>query len=179
MTDALALRGIELAGRSLRRAYADGADVDAREDMALAALLSGICLTNAGLGAVHGFAAPLGANFPAPHGTVCAALLPHVMAANIAALRAQSLKHPVLSRYAEIGRALCRQSGRDELAMEAGANEAASLVAELHIPPLREFGLTQARVPEMVALARKASSMRYNPVVLSDDVLANVLGRAI
>src|SRR5678809_546640 len=118
MTDVLVMKGIGLAARSLRRAVENGADLDAREDMALAALLSGITLTNAGLGAVHGFAAPLGANFPVPHGTVCAALLPHVMAANIAALRAQSLQHPVLARYAEVGRALCRQSGRDDLAME-------------------------------------------------------------
>src|SRR5690242_13186458 len=86
MTDPMALHGVALAGRSLRRAFENGQDLDAREDMALAALLSGIALTNAGLGAVHGFAAPLGANFPAPHGTVCAALLPHVIAANVAAL---------------------------------------------------------------------------------------------
>ena len=179
ITDALAMKGIELAVRSLRRAVADGADVDAREDMALAALLSGITLTNAGLGAVHGFAAPLGANFPVPHGTVCAALLPHVMAANIAALRTQSLKHPVLARYADVGRALCRQSGRDDLATEAGVNEIAAMVADLRIPRLREFGVTPTRVPEMVALARKSSSMRYNPVVLSDDALAEALSRAI
>lgn len=88
ITDALALEGIVRAGRSLERAYRDGSDMDAREDMAMAALLSGITLTSAGLGAVHGFAAPLGANFPVPHGTVCAALLPHVIRENVAALRA-------------------------------------------------------------------------------------------
>ncbi len=106
MTDALALQGISLAGRSLRRAVEEGTNLDAREDMALAALLSGITLTNAGLGAVHGFAAPLGANFPVPHGTVCAALLPHVMSANVDALRAVAADHPTLRRYAAVGRTL-------------------------------------------------------------------------
>ena len=118
MTDPLALQGVTLAARSLRRAFEDGHDLDAREDMALAALLSGIALTNAGLGAVHGFAAPLGANFPAPHGAVCAALLPHVIAANIAALRAESHDHPTLARYATVGRVL---AGRPDLASNAAA----------------------------------------------------------
>ena len=180
ITDALALKGIELAARSLRRAVTDGRDLDAREDMALAALLSGITLTNAGLGAVHGFAAPLGANFPMPHGTVCAALLPHVMRANVAALRAESLKHPVLGRYANIGRLLCQgPPGRDELAIDAGCGAAETLMKDLGIPRLGTFGLTAERVPEMVALARKASSMRYNPVALSDEALAKILSAAI
>ena len=179
MTDALAMQGIALAARSLRKAYEDGTHLAAREDMALAALLSGITLTNAGLGAVHGFAAPLGANFPVPHGVVCAALLPHVMSANIAALRAESVKHPVLARYAEVGRALCQGGDRDERAIEAGVGAAAALVKELSIPPLRKFGVTPGRASEMVALARKSSSMRYNPVVLSDDALAGALTAAI
>ena len=104
MTDALAMQGVKAAARSLERAVKNGHDIAARSDMALAALLSGIALTNAGLGAVHGFAAPLGANFPAPHGTICAALLPHVIAANVEALRAESSDHPALLRYADVGR---------------------------------------------------------------------------
>jgi alcohol dehydrogenase class IV len=179
VTDVLAIKGIELAARSLRRAVIDGGDLNAREDMALAALWSGITLTNAGLGAVHGFAAPLGANFPVPHGTVCAALLPHVMAANVATMRAQAPGHPVLARYADIGRIVGDHPGPDEPAMEAGIDAVAALVADLNIPSLRQFGLTPAQVPEMVALARKSSSMRYNPVVLSDDALAETLTRAI
>jgi alcohol dehydrogenase class IV len=175
VTDALALRGIELAGRSLLRAYRDGRDVAAREDMALAAYLSGVTLTNAGLGAVHGFAAPLGANYPVPHGTVCAALLPHVIAAN---LRAGS--GDLWERYAAVGRIVV---GNDTLATYGAAGEcvrfAAGMVKELRIPPLAAFGLTEADVPEMVGLARKASSMRFNPVALSDDALAAVLRAGI
>jgi alcohol dehydrogenase class IV len=180
MTDALALQGITLAGRSLPRAYRDGRDLDAREDMALAALLSGITLTNAGLGAVHGFAAPLGANYPAPHGAICAVLLPGVMAANVEALRRQSPAHPTLARYAAVGRIMAGDpSLPDGGAIEAAAAGAARLVRDLDIPRLGRFGLEPAGVPEMVALARKASSMRFNPVTLSDAVLGDILAGAI
>jgi alcohol dehydrogenase class IV len=109
ITDALALRGIHLAARSLRRAYASGTDLAAREDMAMAALISGITLTSAGLGAVHGFAAPLGANFPVPHGIVCAALLPHVIRANREALERAEGREFSLARYREIEKS-CRTS---------------------------------------------------------------------
>ena len=148
--------------------------------MALAALLSGITLSNVGLGAVHGFAAPLGANLPVPHGTVCAALLPHVMAANVEALMADSPAHPWLERYATIGRAL---TGQDHLpgtlAIDAGLRHVFDLVDRLRIPRLRDFGLTPERIPELVSLARQASSMRYNPVALSDESLCDILEKAM
>src|SRR5204863_9576690 len=97
MTDAIAIKGVELAGRFLKRAYNNGHDLEAREGMAQAALFSGIALTNAGLGAVHGFAAPLGANFPIPHGVICGVLLPHVIRAN---------RGHGVTKYADIDRAL-------------------------------------------------------------------------
>lgn len=180
MTDALALQGIPLAARSLRRAYADGADLDAREDMALAALLSGIALTNAGLGAVHGFAAPLGANFPVPHGVVCAALLSHVIAANVSALREQSPGHATLGRYSTAGRALTGDAGMsDSDAVDRLIAATAALARDLNIPRLGNFGLTREAIPEMVALARKSSSMRCNPVMLPDAVLGAILQRSL
>ena len=180
LTDPLALRGVVLAARSLRRAVADGRDLDAREEMALAALFSGIALTNAGLGAVHGLAAPLGANFPVPHGVVCAALLPHVVAANIAALRSAGGDHPTLRRYAEVGRALAGSAViSDDVALEACAAIPASMAKTLNIPALLAYGITNAHVITMVDLARKASSMRYNPIVLADDALAAVLSAGI
>ncbi len=182
MTDILALRGIHLAARNLPRAFHDGNDVDAREAMAMAALFSGMTLTSAGLGAVHGFASPLGANFPAPHGTICAALLPHLIAANIRALRElpREAGGPVLERYADIGREFPGlESAADVAAIDACMDFTANLLKELHIPPLSQFGMTNADVPEMVALARKASSMRFNPVVLSDADLSRALTDAI
>lgn len=180
VTDALAMAGISRAVGALPRAFAGGDDLDAREDMATAALLSGITLTNAGLGAVHGFAAPLGANFSVPHGTVCAALLPHVMEANVRALTELSDDHPVLSRYAAIGRVLTGKSDlADPEAVEAGIRHVGDLVRDLRIGPLGQFGVTQDRIAEMVALAAKSSSMRYNPVKLSREILAEILQKAL
>ncbi len=182
MTDTLAMQAIPIAARCLPKAYHDGADLDAREGMALAALLSGITLTNAGLGAVHGFAAPLGANFPAPHGTICAALLPHIIAANIKALREQapSESSRALTRYAAVGRKFPGfESATDAEAVDVCAQFTSKLAHELNIPPLKTFGIQPQHVPEMVSLARKASSMRFNPVVLSDESLAAALTEAI
>jgi alcohol dehydrogenase class IV len=179
MTDGLAMQGIGLAARALPRAYRDGGDIEAREAMALAALWSGMTLTNAGLGAVHGFAAPLGANFPVPHGTVCAALLPHVIAANVAALR-ENGGQAGLERYATVGRLLRGDERLAEVeAIETCVRITADLAKTLDIPRLGQFGLKEADVPEMVALAGKASSMRFNPVALSNEALADVLRAAI
>ncbi|HEX4797418.1 MAG TPA: iron-containing alcohol dehydrogenase [Humisphaera sp.] len=180
MTDALAVKGIELAARSLVRAHRDGADAIAREEMSLAALWSGITLTNAGLGAVHGFAAPLGANFPVPHGTICAALLPHVLAANISAIRARSENDPLLQRYAAIGRLLTDDKKISESeAIDSAIRCTIDLTIQLQIPPLSRFGLSERDIQPMVQLARAASSMRYNPIELSNEVLAGVLRAGI
>ncbi len=102
MTDALCMDGIRRASRSLREASINGKNRAAREDMAIASLYGGLALANAGLGAVHGFAGPIGGSFPAPHGAVCGALLPHVMAANIQALRERDPGSFALRRYEEI-----------------------------------------------------------------------------
>ena len=180
MTDAIALKGVELAGRYLKRAYDDGQDLEAREGMALAALLSGISLTNAGLGAVHGFAAPLGANFRVPHGTVCGVLLPRVIKANIQALRKLREGDAVLKKYAEIGQALAPNEGlREEGNIQACELITTDLARILDLPPLAQFGIAEADVLEMVQLAKRASSMRFNPVVLDDATLSYVLTKAI
>jgi alcohol dehydrogenase class IV len=177
LTDPLALEGAQRAARSLRIAFSEPGNLDAREDMAIAALLSGIGLTNAGLGAVHGFAAPLGASFPIPHGTICAALLPHVIAANIGALR--NRKDPRISRYATIGRALLGWDVPDDEAINAAITFTQKLANDLRIPRLGTYGLTPDAIPAQVALAQKSSSMRYNPVALSPETLTEILTAAV
>ena len=159
-TDALALQGLVRAARSLQRAVEAPADVEARADMALAALFSGVALSHAGLGAAHGFAAPLGANFPAPHGVICAALLPHVLAANARAGGG--------NRYADLSAA----AGQDIVEWARRMNN------QLAIPALSRYGVGPADVVPMAQLARKASSMKTNPVALSDEALQGILRAA-
>jgi alcohol dehydrogenase class IV len=176
LTDSLARCGLDRVLPHLPRAYQNGNDIDAREQMALAAFLSGMALTNAGLGAVHGFAAPLGANFPVPHGFVCARLLPLVIAANLKALRKLSANHPTLQKYDEVAAHL----HTDEAPSADGLPDFLhALAVELKIPPLAQFGMRGDHIPEMVRLARVASSMRYNPVTLADEDLADILHRAL
>jgi alcohol dehydrogenase class IV len=179
ITDALALRGVALALRALPRAVQAGSDASARDDMALASLMGGMCLANAGLGAVHGFAAPLGASFPVPHGTACAALLPHVMRANVAALRARHPSSPALHRYAELASVILARNACDRADVDQALEQVADLVRQLRVPALSSFGVSDDDVSDLVARARRASSMRYNPVELTDDELTGCMRAAL
>lgn len=170
LTDPLCRDGMVRAARSLRRAVADGTDLAARSDMALASLFSGMALANSKLGAVHGFAAPLGAMLGAAHGEICAALLPHVMEANIAALRATDSAHPILGRYAETGLLLAGE--RDA---SAGVRFVHALCRDLGVRNLRALGLEEGMVDDAVRKAAGASSMKGNPVVLDHGRLSAVL----
>ena len=176
MTDALCVEGIRRAARSVREAFEDGHNKTAREDMALASLFSGMALANAALGAVHGFAAPIGGMFPAPHGAVCAALLPHVMAANLRALRARTATGEAVRRYDEVARLL---TGKPMAAAEEGVKWVGELVAKFGIPKLSSYGIGEAHVNELVEKASKASSMKGNPVELAPEEMADALRAAI
>ena len=139
LTDGWCEEGIRRASRSLRVAFADGHNKPAREDMALASLFGGLALANAGLGAVHGFAGPIGGMFPAPHGAVCAALLPHVMATNVRALRQRSLGSVALQRYDEVARMLTGQRAgcggrRRKMGLRTGARFAGAAPRQLRRP---------------------------------------------
>jgi alcohol dehydrogenase class IV len=175
LTDALCAAGIERVAGALRRAYHDGADREARRDMALASLFGGLALANAGLGVVHGFAAPLGGSWKAPHGALCAALLPHGMAANLAALRSRAPQHPALPRYAAIARLL---TGRNTASAEEGIDWVRALCAELRIPALRAWGVSEADLPGIVEKAARASSMQSNPLPLTSEELLAVVTAA-
>lgn len=175
MTDLLCRDGLRRAGRALRRVFQDGSDLEARTDMALASLLSGMALANAGLGAVHGFAAPIGGAFPAPHGAVCAALLAPVTRVNLQALREREPRHPALQKYAEAALLLHPDArSPDDLPLWLD-----QIRAELRIPPLSEYGIRASDVSVLCERAARASSMKGNPIPLNFKELEAILAAAL
>ena len=176
LVDAICIEGIRRAARALRLAFHNGADTAARADMALASLFGGLALANAGLGAVHGLASPVGGAFSAPHGAVCAALLPLVMEANLQAARTRPTATPVLARYAEVARLL---TGDAAATPEDGVRWVRALVAELQIPPLRTYGVAPEHIASIVQKAAQVSSMKANPLPLTAEELAALLLAAI
>ena len=176
LTDAICVEGIRRAAKSLRGACDNGADPTAREDMALASLFGGLALANAGLGAVHGFAAAIGGMFTAPHGAVCAALLPHVMQANIVALRERDRDAAFLHRYDEVARLL---AGSPTAGDSEGVAWVEQLCAHLKIPSLQCYGITRNDFLEVIEKASQSSSMRANPIVLNEGEMEQILQRAL
>jgi alcohol dehydrogenase class IV len=176
LSDGFCTEGIRRVARALRPAFHDGANAAAREDMALASLMGGLALANAGLGAVHGFAAPIGGMFCAPHGAVCAALLPLVMEANLQVARQQAVAGDLCARYADVARLL---TGDPSATPEDGVRWVRGLVADLRIPPLCTYGITSESVPALVEKAARASSMKANPLPLTPDELKAILQAAL
>lgn len=175
LTDAICREGLRTAARSLRRVYEDGSDAQAREDMCLASLCGGLALANARLGAVHGFAAPVGGMFSAPHGMVCARLLPFVVEVNIGALE-RSGRLNVLERFDEIARILTQDtcaSARD------GVTWISNLCEDMQTVPLTQFGVKPEHFPAIIEGAKMASSMKGNPISLSDKELERILAQAL
>lgn len=180
LTDALAWSGMEAFGEGLFAAWCGGDGAEARAGrarMAYASLLSGICLAQTGLGAVHGLASPLGAFFPIPHGACCGTLVAAATAANIRALRERDPDSPALAKYARVGRLLAHSTGTGD----AVDGDLESLVATLqqwtervHLPPLRHFGMVANDVARVVAESR-GSSMKTNPIVLTDAEIAAIV----
>jgi alcohol dehydrogenase class IV len=175
-SDALARDGIGRSARSLRRAYQEGMeDAAVREDLALASLFGGMCLANSGLGAVHGIAAAAGARLAAPHGAVCAAVLAAVMEVNLRALRDRAHGHPALQRMAEIALLL---TGQPDANREDGIVWLQELTAALSIPGLASYRLSDDEIPAVVTAAQNASSMRGNPIELTDAEVTEIVTRS-
>jgi len=172
LTDTLCRDGVFRAGRSLLKAYLDGTNAAAREDMSLVSLYGGLSLANARLGAVHGFAGPLGGRYPAPHGSICAILLPFVMEANLRALRSRQPASPALDRYGEVARLLTGDPA-------SIAEDAVACLFALHnqmaIRTLSMYGLKPEDFPLLVGQAQQASSMKGNPIQLTEKELMEIL----
>jgi alcohol dehydrogenase class IV len=175
MTDAICREGIRRGTGAIRRVYYDGGNLSARQEMSLASLFGGLALANAKLGAVHGFAGVLGGRYIAPHGAICARLLPEVMAVNVAALQRRQPDSPILERYRQVAELLTGTTGAT---IEDGLIWVKELCAELRFPDLHTYGIARNDFPEIIALAQQASSMKGNPLALSPDELADILDSA-
>jgi alcohol dehydrogenase class IV len=173
--DNICREGMALIAQSLHSAFHDGDDKDAREKMCLASMMGGMALANVRLGAVHGFAGPVGGMFDAPHGTVCACLLPAVFETNLRNISDQGLK-PLLVKFGQIGKILIGDNN-------AEAGDALlwlkRIVSELKIPGLSEYGISEHHFSEIAEKAAKSSSMKGNPLVLSHDDLISILKRSV
>jgi alcohol dehydrogenase class IV len=176
LTDGFCEQGIARVAHSLRKVFNDGNDAAAREDMALASLLGGMALANARLGAVHGFAGPLGGMFPAQHGEICARLLPLVMSANLRALRKRQPESQILPRFARIAVLL---TGNPYATAENGIRWLDESCHLFNIPSLGTQGVQAHNIPEVVDQARSASSMKGNPIELTDVELTEILQAAL
>ncbi len=173
--DALAASGMERARDALLPWYeGEGDPAQHRAGMAYAALLSGITLAHVGLGSVHGLASPLGAFFPIPHGVVCGTLVAEATRINIAALKAREPTNPALVKYAQAGRRLARQALSDDEARVALVETLADWTRRLKLQRLGEYGVTEADIPRIVANSR-GSSMKTNPILLSDTEIAGII----
>lgn len=175
-TDLFCVEGMRCVAASLRNAYRDGGDRDARESMSFASLLGGLALANAGLGVVHGFAAPLGGMLHAPHGSLCAAVLPHGVAMNVRVLRDRGAQCQALQKYDEAARIL---TGNAQAKAEDGTAWVAAVCRDLGVQPLRAFGLKPEQIPVLVEKAANANSMKSNPIQLTPDELAEIAERAL
>lgn len=174
ITDALALDGLRRAD-ALRRALSSPTDLDARSDMSLVSLYGGLCLANAKLGAVHGFAGPLGGMIDAAHGALCGALLAPVIAANLSALVERDPDNPALDRYRQAAVAV---TGRPDAVADDLLAWVREIVAEAGVPGLGALGLSSDRFDEAAEKAAAASSMKGNPITLTHSELLAVLAAA-
>jgi alcohol dehydrogenase class IV len=146
------------------------------EDMALTSLFGGLALANAGLGAAHGFAGAIGGMFPAPHGAVCACLLPHAMAVNVRALQQRAPESQALRRYDEIARIV---TGSDWAVADDGVVWVKGLCQMLQVPSLASYGVKEEDFPVLIEKAAVSSSMKGNPIALTADEMGEILKRAL
>lgn len=176
LTDALAWSGMKAARNSLLTWYKNGPSaMDAQAGMAYAALMSGITLAQVGLGSVHGLASPLGAFFPIPHGVVCGTLVAEATRINIQALKERAPASEALIKYAQVGRLLIKDGNLDdETALTRLVETLDNWTKQLNLPRLDNHGIREADIPRIVASSR-GSSMKTNPIVLTDSEIASIL----
>lgn len=176
ITDALCKEGMSRVVRSLPRVYANGDDGEARADMSIASLMSGLSLANAKLGVVHGFASVLGGMLAAPHGAICARLLPPAMSVNVTAIQARAASQDLLTRFDQLARILTNQP---MATAQDGVAWLENLGDQLEIPPLSQYGLNEQDFPLVIERTAAASSTKGNPIVLTAGEMETILVKAL
>ncbi|MDF7807843.1 iron-containing alcohol dehydrogenase [Pontiellaceae bacterium B12219] len=176
LTDAICREGLKRVARSIYRAYLHPDDLNARTDMAFASLCGGLALANSGLGVIHGFAGPIGGMFKAPHGFVCAALLPAAAVMNFDTLKTREPENPAIAKFQEAARIILR----DEKATIENAQEyLKDLCVQMFVPGLSEFGIKKTDFSAIVTKAKNSSSMKGNPIQLTDEELHSLLEESL
>ena len=171
-TDALAFEGLKAVKDSLLKSYTNGNDIEARAGMSFAALTSGLCLANAGLGVVHGFASSIGGMYNIPHGVLCGTLMASANAINIRKLRKTPGNGIALIKYADLGKLfLDKEQGSDEFYLDGLIEYLHKLTFNLQLPGLKKYGLKD----KDIGLICSNTENKNNPVRLTQEDLIEIL----
>jgi len=174
--DALGISGLRAARDGLIRLYQSaGIDAEARERMAYASLISGINLAQTGLGSVHGLASPLGAFYPIPHGVVCGTLVATATRTNINAMLEREPDNAAIERYARVSEVLAQRRFKStDVALDHLVELLQQWTYDLQLETLSSYGLESSGLDHVVAHSR-GSSMKTNPIVLTDEEIKSIL----
>jgi alcohol dehydrogenase class IV len=172
LTDAICKEGIKRISRSLLKAFNNPLDKKAREDMCIGSLFGGIALANAKLGAVHGFAGPMGGMIDAAHGVICGILLPYVIKANIKALEERKPTSEVFKKYEKVAKIVTKKDNAKPRDLVQWTDE---LYEKLNMPHLSEVDLKEEQIDELIEKAKISNSMKGNPIVLTNEELRGII----
>jgi alcohol dehydrogenase class IV len=171
-TDTLAIEGLRAIKSSLIKSYTNGEDIDARTGMSFAALTSGICLANAGLGVVHGFASSVGGLYNIPHGVICGTLMSISNEINVRELRRDFNNHAALQKYARLGELFLDEKGKsDNYYIDGFIRYLSEITSELKLPGLMNYGLEE----KDIELICSKTEIKNNPVKLAVKDLTEIL----
>jgi len=171
-TDALAIEGLKAVKRSLKRSFTDGSDIEARSDMSFAALTSGICLANAGLGVIHGFASSIGARYDIPHGLICGTLMATSNEVNVRKLRKTPDAEAALNKYAILGNLFLEENNKSrDYYIDGFIDYLHELTSYMHLLGLKEAGVNKNDIEEICNLTES----KNNPVKLGKEELMEIL----
>ncbi len=173
LTDGICLEGLSAGFPALIEAFDDGKNTNARRDMSIASLFGGLALANAGLGAVHGFAGPLGGMYSAGHGEICGALFASVLSVNYERMLASPEESFELhDRFTTLATII---AGGEEVSFDLALEEIRRLIEILEIPSLKQLGVKESEFPQIIEKAKRSSSMKGNPFELTDEELMRIL----